>query len=88
MQINSYMLSYEKRFISEMNLAGGTNSSFGNAYAPGGMGSYGNAIQTTDWYASNDARQVFSKGSTRLNKRPKPLNKKKKKYDLAIQRRA
>ena len=82
------MLSYEKRFFSEMNLAGGTNSSFGNAYAPGGMGSYGNAIQTTDWYASNDARQVFPKGSTRLNKKKKPLNKKKKKYEVAIQRRA
>jgi hypothetical protein len=52
------------------------------------MGSFGNAIQTTDWYASNDARQVFPKGSTRLNKRPKSLNKKKKKYELAIQRRS
>ena len=60
MQINSYMLSYEKRFFSEMNLAGGTNSSFGNAYAPGGMGSYGNAIQTTDWYA----KPVFSTNGT------------------------
>lgn len=85
------MKSYEKRFFSEMNLAGGVSSSFGNAYAAtGGIGSHGGDIQTTDWYASNDARQPFRKGSTRLNKRPKPLNKKKikKKYELAIQRRS
>jgi len=85
------MKSYEKRFFSEMNLAGGTSSSFGNAYAAtGGIGSNGNSIQTTDWYASNDARQPFSISSTWLNKRPKPLNKKnkKKKYELAIQRRS
>jgi len=74
------MKSYEKRFFSEMNLAGGTSSSFGNAYAAtGGIGSNGNSIQTTDWYASNDARQPFSISSTRLNKRlDKRLNKKKK----------
>ena len=76
------MKSYEKRFFSEMNLAGGTSSSFGNAYAAtGGIGSNGNSIQTTDWYASNDARQPFSISSTRLNmrlnKKKKPLNKKK-----------
>jgi len=75
------MKSYEKRFFSEMNLAGGTSSSFGNAYAAtGGIGSNGNSIQTTDWYASNDARYPFSISSTRLNrlnKKKKPLNKKK-----------
>jgi hypothetical protein len=72
------MKSYADRFFSEMNLAGGTGSAFGNAYSPGGMGTYGNAIQTTDWYASNDARQPFPKGSTRLNKRSNPLNKPRK----------
>ena len=83
------MTSYEKRFFSEMNLAGGTSSSFGNAYAAsGGMGSFGNATQPTDWYASNDARRPFPIGSTRLNKRSKPLNKKKKKNEPVYRRRA
>lgn len=82
------MKSFEERFFSEMNLAGGTSSALGNAYqATGGLGSYGNAISNTDWYATADARQPFPKGSTRLNKKPKPLNKRKKKNELAIYRR-
>ncbi len=81
------MKSYAERFFSENNLAGGTGSVFGSAYSPGGMGTYGNAIQTTDWYASNDARQPFPKGSTRLNKRSNPLNRPRKVKNVLAKRK-